>query len=574
MDQTVPGIRTPLDRSQKEKQVESILGQMAAALKNLRTYDRNNPVLEKSFNSLQSGLLRFLKENESLTLLVREDALVYGNSVVYQSDNKLDSLAFAFYRDGIRLISFLDSLTPEDLSDFVIALDEARSADPYEADLVTIMWEKEISGLRYKAVEAYLEDEEEKKIREMAENCPDEPIEPDHGDQVLGAAFFINELGLSPRRGSGASSPAGRPVTEAESASLVQEIFQEDDHSLMKRCGEICLEMIRSSDSDEVFDSVVGFLGRICDWLVDWGDLISASTILSELRTSVEKDDEASPRRATVLDTIARLGESKKIERVTSYIENPDKTRLDEAFAYLVMMEPVAVRPLFDILADSEIRDVRYMLCRALSIVARHEPDRLRLYLLDKRWYVVRNAVTIMGLIGSADAIPSLGLTARHPEARVRREVARALGRIGDPAGLTVLADLANDDREEVRLEAVQAIRKVGCAQAMGFIEDLIKDKSFEKRSPEEKMEIFKIYGSTGKASLDLLESIVRGAVFKFSEKTRAAAVYGIAEAGGKQASDLLNVLKDEVEGGVKAAVVETISIRSEGQDWKQPDET
>jgi hypothetical protein len=573
MGQTAPGVGVCADRSRKEKQVESILGQMAAVLKNLRTYDRNNPVLEKSFNSLQQGLLRFVKENESLTLLVREDALVYGNRVAYQSDNKLDSLAFAFYRDGIRLLSFLDSLTPEGLWEFLVALDEARSADPYEADLVTIMWEKDISGLRYKAVEAYMEDEEEKKIKEMAESCPDQPVECDHGDLVLGPAFFINELGLTPRSDSAGPPRAGRPVTEAESASIVQEIFQEDDHSLMKQCSEICLELVRSADSDEIFDSVAGFLGRICDWLVDWGDLISASTVLSELRSVVEKEDETSPHRATVLDTIARLGETKKIERVASYIADPDKTRLDEVFAYLVMMEPVAVRPLFDILADSEIREVRYMLCRALSIISRHEPDRLRLYLLDKRWYVVRNAVTIIGLIGSVDAIPSLGLTSGHSEARVRREVARALGRIKDPAGLAILADLVNDDKEEVRLEALQAIRKVGCAHTSGLIEECIRDKTFEKRSSEEKKEIFKIYGSVGTGSLDLLEPIVRGNVPNVSEKTRAAAVYGIAAVGHKKAFDLLNSLKGEADGVVKGAVMEILSFGSAASEWTQSDE-
>jgi len=573
MDRTAPGGGMSVDLSLKDKQVESVLAHMAAVLKNLRTYDRNNPVLEKSFGLLQQELLRFLQENESLTLLVREDALVYGNRVAYQSEKKIDSLAFAFYRDGIRLITFLDSLTSEDLWEFLVALDEARSADPYEADLVTIMWEKDISGVRYKAVEAYLEDEEEKKIREMADRCPDQPVKPDGGDLVLGPAFFINELGLSPRGNRTTRPESGRTVTEAESGSIVQEIFQEDDHSLMKRCSEICMEMVRSADSDEIFDGVVGFVGRICDWLVEYGDLISASSVLSELRTRIEKEDEASPRRATVLDTIARLGETKKIERVASYIEDSDKTRLDEVFAYLVMMEPVAVRPLFDILADSEVRDVRYMLCRALSIIARHEPHRLRLYLLDKRWYVVRNAVTIMGLIGSSDAIPSLSLVTGHPEARVRREVARAMGRIQDPAGLTILADLVGDDQEDVRLEAVKAIRKVGDNRALGFIEDCIRDKSFEKRSPKERREIFKTYGSAGTVSLALLESIVRGKVPGMSDKTRAGAVHGIASVGGVEASDLLAVLKDEVEGRVKAALKEVLSMTAPDQDWKKPDE-
>lgn len=570
MDRTDAGICTSSDRFVKEKQVESILAQMAAVLKNLKTYERSHPILEKSFNLLGLGLFRFLDENESLTLLVREDALIYGNVVVYENTNRLESLAFAFYRDGIRLISFLDSLSQEDLWKFLVALDEAKSANPYEADLVTILWENEISGLRYKAVEAYLDDEEEKAIQELADSCSDNPIEPRPGDLTLGPAFFINELGLSPRGSIEEPSTRLGHITESESSSVVQEIFQEDDHSLMKRCSAICLELAGSAESDEMFNSIVGFLGRICDWLVDRGDLISASSILSELRTMVGEEEDISPRRATVQDTISRLGETKKIERVAAYLADPDKTRLDEVFAYLAMMEPAAVRPLFDILADSEVRDVRYMLCRALSIVARNEPDRLRLFLLDRRWYVVRNAVTILGLIGSAEAIPSLGPATRHNETRVRRECARALGRIKDPATLAILADLAGDEKDVVRLEALQAIGKVGITHARSFIEECIKAKTFEKRTLEEKQEIFKVYGAAGNSSLDLLHAAAKGDIPRLGEKTRVAATQGIATVGTAESLDVLNQLKAGSAGAVASAAAEALSGMDAYRDWME----
>jgi HEAT repeat protein len=573
MEQTLAetGIRT--GRPSDDKQVETILAQMAAVLKNIKTYDVDNPVMQKSFSLLSHGLLDFLSENESLTLLVREDALVYGNVAVYESASNLDSLAFVFYRDGIRLISFLDGMTGEDLWKFMLALNEARSADPYEADLVTILWEQSISGLRYKAVDAYLEDKEEKKIEELISDFPDDPIEPARGAVALGPAFFIHELGLSPRGSSGTPKEGPLPVTEAGGSSLVQEIFKQDDHSLMKQCSEICLELARFPENDEMFNSIVPFLGRICDWLVSWGDLLSASSVISELRAIIENEDDVSPRKASVLDAIARLGESAKIERVSAFLDDIDKTRLDEVFAYLAMMEPVAVRPLFDILADCEIRDVRYMLCRVLSIIARHEPDRLRLFLLDRRWYVVRNAVTILGLIGSADAIPVLGSTSRHSEARVRKEVARALGRMKDPAGLTILADLASDQEEAVRLEALRAIEKVGVTDALGFMEDWIKDKKFEKRSSDERTEVFKLIGAVGKAGLEVLQQVIRGEIPRLSDKTRAAAVHGLAAVGSKESSEILNELKDSISGDLRSTVMEVLSMGENSVNWEKPDE-
>ena len=57
----------------KEAKVAAILKQMATVLRNMRTYQWNNPVLQKSFDFLLEHITTYLKQNESLTLLVREN---------------------------------------------------------------------------------------------------------------------------------------------------------------------------------------------------------------------------------------------------------------------------------------------------------------------------------------------------------------------------------------------------------------------------------------------------------------------------------------------------------------------
>jgi hypothetical protein len=147
-------------KTSKESEVAAILKQMAIVFKNLRTYQPNNPTLTKSFEVLFDRIIGFLDVNASLTLLVKETDLVFGSAVVYSSADKLDSLAFALYKDGIRLLSFRYGLPKRELHKFMRALNDARDADPYQADLVTILWENDLSYITYRAVDAYLEDEE------------------------------------------------------------------------------------------------------------------------------------------------------------------------------------------------------------------------------------------------------------------------------------------------------------------------------------------------------------------------------------------------------------------------------
>ena len=69
---------------------------------------------------------------------------------------------------------------------------------------------------------------------------------------------------------------------------------------------------------------------------------------------------------------------------------------------------------------------VRYLLCRVISIIGRGNPSRLRRFITDKRWYVARNMVLILGMMETPESLDLLTLALPHPEARVRKELARA----------------------------------------------------------------------------------------------------------------------------------------------------
>ena len=87
--------RAKTSAASREASITTILKLMATVLRNMRTYQPNNPVLQKSLDNLQRRLTAYLSRHESLTLLVRETELIYGSNVVYSSDDKLESLAFA-----------------------------------------------------------------------------------------------------------------------------------------------------------------------------------------------------------------------------------------------------------------------------------------------------------------------------------------------------------------------------------------------------------------------------------------------------------------------------------------------
>jgi hypothetical protein len=551
---------TATPKTGKELEVTAILKQMAMVLKNMRTYQPNNPVLQKSFEALFDTLSSFLSKTGSLTLLVRENEIFYGSNMVYVTEDRMESLAFALYRDGIRLISFRDGLSRGELQEFMEALHEAREADPYQADLVTILWEKDLANISYRAVDAYLEDDEKKSIEEMAERAGRLSDDRRVGDMLPGSEFFIKELGLSLEHKTTASRRELHKVREADLRRISHEILEEEDRSLLRRCTDICLEILDLNPRDDTFDRVANFLVRICDWAVSSGDFLTACTILTDLRGLRDGKELAPDRKASIDDSIDKLGEKKQIARLGQYLDNLTEQRTEEIFAYLTMLSPEAVGPLCELLADCEIRKVRYLLCRAISVTSKNDPMRLRHFLMDRRWYFVRNVVMILGMMGNPAGMPLLRQATGHEEDRVRREVARSIGKIRSNEGLDVLTTLMNDGNKMVRFASLSAMRELDASEARDFLEAVIIDKSFGKKPMDEKREFMRTYGNLGKQGFGFLEAIINGRYKYMDEDTRAAAVYGIAMMDDGETMEFLKHVIEEKDGRVQRAALESIT--------------
>jgi HEAT repeat protein len=541
-------------------QVATILKQLAALLKNMRTYDRDNPVIARSFGILLASLQHFLNENKSLTLLVREDTLAYGDSVCFRSTDRADSLAFALFRDGIRLITFKAGLSAAEIEDFAWAVHEARGADPYQADLVTILWEKELEHINYRAVDAYLEDGERQKIEDLAVKYMESNAVDDHERNHLSPDFVFNELGLSITGPRASAQPVARTICEVDTRNSIREILEEDEGNLLSRCIEICTEIAYTADTDEMFNSVVSLLGRICERLVCAGQFLAACCIVSDLRLLASEEDTSAARRSSIMDTISRLGEPRTINLIGDQLCDLTESRLEEVFAYLALMTPTAVEPLCSLLSESEQKTVRYLLCRAISIVARTETDRLRRFMLDHRWFVVRNMVMIAGMIGSHEVLPILRSIKSHKEPRVRKELARSLGRIGSDLCLDMFEDLLRDENKSVRLAAITAVRDIGSDQAMECVESIILEGAFGNKPMDEKRETMITYGSLDGRSFDLLSSIATGDRKGFNEETRACAVYGLASTENSRAREVLKSLTEVAENAIRCAAAEVLA--------------
>lgn len=133
--------------------VRDLLGTLAKAQKDYKTYPRNNPVLLKRREELIGKFQSVLAQLPELPLEVDSDELRYNNAPVYAVTDKRESIAFHLHRHGIREIRFVTGLKIEEMDAFIDAINTDLDLEASDDDLATVLWTRDLPHLRWEAVD-------------------------------------------------------------------------------------------------------------------------------------------------------------------------------------------------------------------------------------------------------------------------------------------------------------------------------------------------------------------------------------------------------------------------------------
>ena len=154
--------------------------------------------------------------------------------------------------------------------------------------------------------------------------------------------------------------------------------------------------------------------------------------------------------------------------------ENRTEEHAELTTQYLRLVGEQGIREFVTLLAEERSDPIRAFMCRILVQVGRLAVPSLRLLTEDRRWYVAHDAVAVLGRIDDISALPSINHAARHPDPRVRTEVARVLGAWAERVGLAPLIKLLEDPDPAVKLAAIEVLGRLQSAETVPPLEDLV----------------------------------------------------------------------------------------------------
>src|SRR5687767_10436635 len=97
--------------------VTDLLKAFVKAMRAHQLYLANNPMRARSLEAVKQAFADLWKHTDKLELQISEDQLKWeGRVVLEEGERTSENLAWLFYKDGIRELTFLEGFETEDLS--------------------------------------------------------------------------------------------------------------------------------------------------------------------------------------------------------------------------------------------------------------------------------------------------------------------------------------------------------------------------------------------------------------------------------------------------------------------------
>ncbi|HEY6866861.1 MAG TPA: HEAT repeat domain-containing protein, partial [Candidatus Eisenbacteria bacterium] len=499
------------DAPVRERSAEELAAIKAAAawinlfsrtLKTCRLYDSGNPTVARFRDELSASLGHLTAEHGAVSYKFTSDDLLYDETSMYPAKSRDDNLGLPFYRDGIHTLTFHPGVERRETDALVDALLKVTGQNVGDDDLVTLLWEAQLSHVEMDYVPA----EGDLAVSMGGEvaspvpwpNSTEAPAQEDPG----AAATLMPEDGGQASRSDDWST--GELTVEVEAAFSALERTMADaprsfsaqheaEHagSMVEHAIAIAEACLTTNPQPSDRDELARFLPRALRQSVRDGEWRLAGRTLAALHRCASAEWSAETFSQEMMQPVSVTAAVEKLDQ-------QDSERVKDYIQFTTELGEGAVDLLNLALAESKVRRTRRLIAEAVTGLCRDNPERLAPWLADPRWYVVRNIVHILGWIGGPQILGLLQTAARHPEPKVRHEVVSALGQLDLKLARPLLIKMlegADSRLFSLVLHQLSSRRDSATARLLlGYLQD----PKFDQRPIEEKRAIYSALSASG----------------------------------------------------------------------------
>ena len=548
------------------EEVRSLFVTLGKAFRAYQLYDENNPVRKRFVDSLREEFETLWGELETLEVTMDEDHIYLGGSEVYASETRNDSLAFLFFKDGVRELTFLPGIETHELESFLDVLQKARRLVPEGDDLLTVLWEEELQYLKYQYIDLLAEgvtlpepgagntgpelqaalaaEDEEVAAQEDAEDSAEDGA-ADAPQSVSQDDFNPTLYALDPREMEILRAEAKKELNRDTRADVLKGLF----------------DRLEEPGNRERQSEILGILETLLPNFLSRGGLVAATNVLRELRR---------------LETIQGVFDEQRLaqsRRIVDGISAPESIHeLIQALylgtilaspaqlsSFLAFLRGGALEPLLRESETVEHRQLQIVLRKAVQGIANQNRGALVDLLDGEDPLVAAAAARLVGQMQVTEGAVKLASMLKHAEPFVRLAAIDAAVAIKASTVASSLEAILRDEERDVRIAAARALGELRYTPGAESLAAVIRSKQIRRADIAEKVAVFEAYGLTaGEAGVAVLDELLnkKGLLGKReSSEMRAAAALGLGRIDAPGARSALETATQDDDPVVRSNV-------------------
>ncbi len=273
----------------------------------------------------------------------------------------------------------------------------------------------------------------------------------------------------------------------------------------------------------------------------------------------------SSDRKQYAKLALAQLSSEEMTNYLVAYVfaEDTEQKTRDTLIQILAYLSDKVAKRLMQLLADEESASKRKTLQDILVRSGLKVVPTVHEYLHDERWYVVRNAVGILGDIRSQESLAELSLLLQHDEIRVRRETIRALTKIGGKRAVKTLLQTAQEDDQEMRRQAILSLGAIKATAAVPALLGMLKKKGWSQREIDLKKDVIRALGEirTAEATPELINILRKKSWMhrQLNDELRAVAATALGDIADESTRGYLEKATDDRNTAVARAAAQAL---------------
>lgn len=328
----------------------------------------------------------------------------------------------------------------------------------------------------------------------------------DLGDTVEGVKPATSAMGLDDVRPSALDNINTSRMVDSElqpspeeRAALDNMLYRDAAFDMVESTVELLKEMLHQEETVAAFAETVTICDRMMATFLKNG-LISATTdLVGYLRIHQDTLRREKPQWAARIDeTMTMLGSRERLSGLVQGLNAYGQIESDQVAAFLRCFDWQAISTVSELLPSLQHAHHRQAITDFLASHGSNHIGIVARNLQSKDLEVVGNAVSVLGGVGTDEAIEHLARALSHREPDIRLAVVEALEQCESEVVIELFARAAQDPESDVRATAVAALVKRRGSRAFEAIAGLLESEMFGSLEPSEQKSLFVAYSVLG----------------------------------------------------------------------------